>query len=113
MAEQHQPVVQEQPKAVERPARPRSRGDDGTIFVGKKPTMSYVLAVMTQLSGSKEVSVRARGRSISTAVDVAEAVKNKFLKDVTNTVSIGTEQITDQTGKRLNVSTIDIVVKRK
>ncbi len=117
MAEQHQTAVQEQPKAAEQKTeqktRPKSRADDNTVFVGKKPTMSYVLALMTQLSVNKEVNVRARGRSISTAVDVVEAVKNKFLRDITPAVTIGTEQITDQSGKRLNVSTIDIVVRKK
>ena len=52
------------------------RTDDNVIYIGKKPPMSYVLAVITQFntSGSDEVILKARGRSISTAVDTAEIV---------------------------------------
>ena len=86
------------------------RMDDNVVFVGQKPTMSYVLAVMTQFSGSlKEVHLKARGRSISRAVDVAEIVKNRFLQDVkVNDIEIGTEEREVEEGNKINVSTIDI-----
>ena len=86
---------------------------DNVVFVGKKPTMSYVLAVMTQFSdGVNEVHVRARGRSISSAVDVAEAVRNKFIKELKNEVSINTEEIIDERNNKLNISTINITLKK-
>jgi DNA-binding protein len=87
---------------------------DNTVFVGKKPTMSYVLAVVTQFGdGMTEVHVKARGRSISKAVDVAQIVRNKFVKDVEIAgVEIGTEKVTSEDGKELNVSTIDITLKK-
>jgi len=88
------------------------RGDDNVIFVGKKPTMSYVLAVMTQFDRNPEVVVKARGRAISRAVDVAEAVRNKFMKGAKSEVSIDTEVVTDSEGKRLNISTIEIALSR-
>jgi DNA-binding protein Alba len=88
------------------------KADDNTIFVGKKPTMSYVLAAITQLGKNKEVHVRARGRSISTAVDVAEVVKNKFMQGIKNSVQIGTEQVTDKDSRTLNVSTIEITLTK-
>ena len=86
------------------------RTDDNIVFVGQKPTMSYVLAVITQFSGSlKEVHLKARGRSISRAVDVAEIVKNRFLQDVkVNEIEIGTEEREVEQGHKINVSTIDI-----
>jgi DNA-binding protein len=86
------------------------RMDDNVVFVGQKPTMSYVLAVITQFSGSlKEVHLKARGRSISRAVDVAEIVKNRFLGDVkVNSIDIGTEEREVEEGNKINVSTIDI-----
>jgi DNA-binding protein len=86
------------------------RMDDNVVFVGQKPTMSYVLAVITQFSGSlKEVHLKARGRSISRAVDVAEIVKNRFLQDVkVNDIEIGTEEREVEEGNKINVSTIDI-----
>ncbi len=83
--------------------------EDNVVFVGKKPTMSYVLAVMTQFSdGANEVHLKARGRSISSAVDIAEAVRNKFIHSLERTVEIGTEQIVDERNNKLNISTIDI-----
>ncbi|MBI2676208.1 MAG: DNA-binding protein Alba [Candidatus Aenigmarchaeota archaeon] len=90
----------------------RAKADDNVVFVGKKPTMSYVLAVLTQFDNNKEVHVKARGRSISTAVDVVEAVKNKFVRDAKSQVAIGTEQVEDETGRKLNVSTIDITLTK-
>ena len=93
--------------------RPAARADDNVVFVGKKPTMSYVLAVMTQFnSGANEVLIKARGRSISRAVDVAEVAKNRFLKNVSKNITSETEVITDEKGIKLNVSTINISLKK-
>ena len=77
--------------------------------------MSYVLACVTQFNeGQSEVLLRARGRSISHAVDVAEIVRNKFM---TNTeiknVTIGTEEVTGDQGEKVNVSSIEIVLAKK
>jgi len=55
---------------------------ENTVYIGKKPTMNYVLAVVTVFnSGADEVVVKARGKSISRAVDVAEIVRNRFVQD--------------------------------
>jgi DNA-binding protein len=80
--------------------------------VGKKPAMSYVLAVLTGFQGgSKEVVVKARGRAISRAVDVVQIAKNRFLSNLqVKDIRLGTEQITDEQNRTLNVSTIEIVI---
>ena len=90
------------------------RMDDNVVYVGQKPTMSYVLAVITQFTGGlKEVHLKARGRSISRAVDVAEVVKNRFLQDVkVNSIDIGTEEREVEEGNKINVSTIDIKLNK-
>ncbi len=87
---------------------------DNVIFVGKKPPMAYVLAIITQFNdGKKEVILRARGKSISRAVDVAEIVRNKFFTDVkVRDIKISTEEMTNQQGEKVNVSTIEIVLER-
>ncbi len=87
-----------------------TRAADNVVFVGRKPTMSYVLAVITQFSnGLKEVHVKARGRSISRAVDVAEIVRNRFLGDnKVKSIEIGTEEREVEEGNKINVSTVDI-----
>ena len=52
------------------------------VYVGKKPFMNYVTAVVMQFTqGANEVVIKARGRNISRAVDVAEMVRKRFLKD--------------------------------
>ncbi|UCF50758.1 MAG: DNA-binding protein Alba [Thermoplasmatales archaeon] len=90
--------------------------DENVIFIGRKPPMSYVLAVITQFNenGSKGVILKARGKSISTAVDTAEIVKNRFMKDVkVKNIKINTESLTNEEGRNSNVSSIEIDLIRK
>ncbi len=102
-------------KIQNRPFLKRVRADSNIIFIGKKPAMSYVLACVTQLNGGhKEVILRARGRAISHAVDVAQIVKNKFMLDTEiSKVNLGTEIVKDQSGQELNVSSIEILLGKK
>ncbi len=88
--------------------QPRTKSADNVILVGKKPPMAYALGVVTQFSnGQKEVNVKARGMSISKAVDVAEIVRRKFAKDArVSSIEIGTEEMLAQNGQKRNVSTI-------
>ena len=88
---------------------------DNVVFIGKKPAMSYVLACVTQFNeGKPEIFLRARGRAISHAVDVAEIVKNKFVTDTEiRNVTIGTEQVSGDQGEKLNVSSIEIILGKK
>jgi DNA-binding protein len=105
----------EQKKAAgEQKARKETKaGKDNTIYVGKKPAMSYVLAVITQFSdGIPEVNLKARGRSISRAVDVVEVVRNRFLQGVKYSIDIGTEELQDEQRGRINVSTISITLTK-
>jgi len=90
----------------------------GIVFVGNKTPMDYVLAVMTRLSASdaKEVVLKARGQAITTAVDVAEITRNRFLKDLKiGRIAIGTEEMPAREGEnraRL-VSTIEITLTKE
>ena len=88
--------------------------DDNTVYVGSKPAMSYVLAVVTQFSeGHETVHIKARGKAISRAVDVAEMVKSKFKEDATvEDISIDTDQIDTDEGGELNVSSIQVDLKQ-
>ena len=84
------------------------------MYIGKKPSMNYVLAINSRMNnGLDEVTVKARGRTISKAVDIAEIVTNRFVPEANdNDVKISTEEITRDDGTRTNVSTIEIVIKR-
>lgn len=99
---------------TEQKTQKRTRMDDNVIFVGQKPTMSYVLAVITQFtSGVKEVNIKSRGRAISRAVDVAEVVKNKFMNDLkVKNIEIGTEEREVEGGNKINVSTMNIILAK-
>jgi DNA-binding protein len=90
--------------------------ESNSVLIGRKPVMNYVLACITSFhGGAKEVSVKARGRAISRAIDVVEVVRRRFLPDVeVASISIGTDQISlREEGSGLsNVSTIEIILKR-
>jgi archaea-specific DNA-binding protein len=91
--------------------------EPNAVLIGKKPLMNYVLACITFFhSGAKEVSIKARGRSICRAIDVAEVVRHKFLPDVKiKSIGIGTDQLLPQDEEAqgvTNVSTIDIRLMR-
>ncbi len=88
-------------------------GETNVVYVGRKPTMSYVLAIITSFTGSnaKEVTLKARGRAITTAVDVAEITRRRFMKDLNvGKITIGTEEIKQEEGGTRNVSTIEITL---
>ena len=88
--------------------------EENTVFIGKKPTMNYVLAVVTQFnSGSDSVVIKARGRAISRAVDVAEIVRNRFITEAKiDDIKIATESITTDSNTSANVSSIEIYMKK-
>ncbi len=85
--------------------------DDNVVYVGNKPVMNYVLAVVTQFNnGASEVAVKARGKAISRAVDTVEVAKNRFLEgSKVKDIKIGTEKIATDRGES-NVSIIEIVM---
>ena len=105
----------EETTTEEKPKRVEKRAESNVVFVGKKPAMSYVLACVTQFNdGKEEVILKARGRAISHAVDVAEIVKNKFVTNAeVKNVSIGTEELETEQGEKLNVSSIEIILGKK
>ena len=87
---------------------------DNVVLIGKKPSMAYVMAVVTQFgSGQKEVHIKARGRAISKCVDVAEISKNKFIQGAKITeIRVSTEQVTTEKNEKFGVSTISITLAK-
>ena len=86
---------------------------DNTVYIGSKPILVYVTAIMTAVGRNPgEVFVKARGRSISSAVDAVEVTRNRFLSDLTCEVSIGTEEMQGDEGGTRNVSTIEIILRK-
>ncbi len=85
--------------------------DNNVVYVGNKPVMNYVLAVVKEFNnGANEVVIKARGKAISRAVDAAEVSRNRFLTDAKiNGITIGTEKMVSENGAS-NVSIIEIVL---
>ena len=89
--------------------------EENTVFVGNKPVTAYVMACVTQFNrNANSIVLKARGRAISRAVDVAEVLKNRFMKGLVEITSIetGTEQIETREGNLSNISSIEITVTK-
>lgn len=87
-----------------------------TVYIGRKPTMSYVMAVLTSLNrgDADSVVLKARGRAITTAVDVAEITRNRYMTNLSKPViQIDTEKIVDAEQQTRNVSCISITLNRE
>ena len=91
--------------------------DDHVVFIGAKPFMNYVTGVVMQFTtqNAKEVIVKARGKFISRAVDVAEVASKRFLENSVNTkdIKIDSEEFENKEGKQVRVSTIEITLGKK
>ena len=90
---------------------------DSIIYIGKKPTMNYVLAVVTQVNGGvPRVTIKARGNSISKAVDVVEIARHRFLPDLkdpsSDGISIKSEELANEDGTKSKISSIQIRIKK-
>lgn len=88
--------------------------ENNTIFVGSKPVMNYVLAVVTLFNnGFDSVLIRARGKAISRAVDTAEIVRNRFITDCdVSDINISTEKLENVNQEKTNVSIIEILIEK-
>jgi archaea-specific DNA-binding protein len=90
---------------------------DNSIFIGTKPFMIYVTSVVMQFTTKNvnEVVIKARGKFISRAVDVAEVASKRFLENSVNVkdIKINSEGFKNKIGKDITVSTIEILLGRK
>ena len=84
------------------------------IFIGKKSIMTYVNATLTLLANEPVVTIKARGKSITTAVDVSQMIVKRLnaVGYKVSDVRIFSERMTSQDGRERNVSTIEIDVSR-
>lgn len=91
---------------------------DNIVFIGIKPFMNYVTGVVMQFTTKKqkEVIIKARGKFIKNAVDVAEVARKRFLKDEQieiKDIKINSEELENKEGKKINVSTIEIILEKR
>jgi len=94
----------------------QSEGLDNSIFIGNKPFMNYVTGVVMQFTTKEapEVTIKARGKFISRAVDVAEVARNRFLENAVGVrdIKIDSEEFTNREGRQVRVSTVEITLHK-
>jgi DNA-binding protein len=84
------------------------------IFIGKKPILTYLNATLTLLANEPTVTIKARGRSIVTAVDVSQMIVKRMnaMGYKVSGVRIFSERLESKDGKERNVSTIEVDVSK-
>ena len=92
--------------------------DNNIIYIGTKPFMNYVSSIDIQfnMKGRNEVIIKARGKFINQAVDVAEVVKKRGLRDrkiEVKEIKIDSEEFENKDGRKIHVSTIEIILIAK
>lgn len=126
-----EPISQSEPESTKEPEiqheEVKAEEDDGenpgggsnlernVIFVGVKPIMTYVTATLTQLAAQPTVTIKARGKRITQAVDVSQMIVKRMdaVGYVVDDVRIASDSLTSQDGKQRNVSTIEIDITIK
>ena len=82
------------------------------VFIGTKPFMNYVTSIAMAFTAhnAPEVIVKARGKFISKGVDVAEVAAKRFMdnKIEVKDIKINSEEFTNENGKLIRVSSIEI-----
>jgi len=108
-------MAEEKPTEPSKPEKAPAPREPNVVFIGSKPVMNYVTACLTVFNvGGKEVILKARGNSISRAVDTVEVLRRGFIKDlVVKDIKLGTEEMTREDNRKSNVSTIEITVTKK
>lgn len=87
---------------------------DNVVYIGSKPILNYCMAVIEGLSQGGSVALKARGRAISRAVDVAEVTRNRYLNGVrVESIDITTEELDSLDGNTRNVSAITILLRNE
>lgn len=91
---------------------------ENIVFIGGKPFINYVTGVVMQFTTNHAgtVIIKSRGKFIGKAVDVAEVARKKFLTDndiSVENVKIGSEDFENKEGKKVSVSTMEIILKKK
>ena len=84
------------------------------VFIGKKPILTYLNATLTLLANEPTVTIKARGRSMVTAVDVSQMIVKRMsaMRYRVSGVRIFSETLESKDGKERNVSTIEVDVSK-
>ena len=114
-----EPTIEPTPEPTPEPnadesLTPKPLEERNIIFVGTKPIMTYVSATLTQLSTRPSVTIKARGKRITQAVDVSQMIMKRMdsVGYEISDVRISSDSLTSQDGKQRNVSTMEIDISK-
>jgi len=109
--------ISENKQPKEAISKPRRNENDHTVLVGDKPFMNYVTGVVMQFTtqNADEVTIKARGKFISRAVDISEVTRKRFLEGRVDLgeIKVDSEDFENREGKQIRVSTIEIHLLKK
>ena len=110
-----EPTPEPEPEPTPEPETSKPSEERDVIFVGTKPIMTYVSATLTQLSTRPTVTIKARGKRITQAVDVSQMIVKRMdsVGYVISDVRISSDSLTSQDGKQRNVSTMEIDISKE
>ena len=118
-----EPEPEPEPEPTPEPSNPsddssvnsNSTEERNVIFIGTKPIMSYVSATLTQLSTRPSITIKARGKRITQAVDVSQMIVKRMdtVGYVISDVRISSDSLTSQDGKQRNVSNMEIDITKE
>ena len=108
-AKEEAPETPSEPEGAEKTAQRRD-----IIFVGSKPIMTYVHATLTQIATNPTVTIKARGKKITHAVDVSQMIVKRMdtVGYRINDVRIASDLLMSEDGKQRNISTIEIDITK-
>ncbi|MBT7473983.1 MAG: DNA-binding protein [Nitrosopumilus sp.] len=111
-----EPVAEPTPEPVAEPTpKIETTEERNVIFIGTKPIMDYVSATLTQLSTRPTITIKARGKRITQAVDVSQMITKRMdaVGFVISDVRISSELLTSQDGKERKVSNMEIDISKE
>ena len=99
-----------EPQTSKKPFSPEEKPTRNLILIGVKPLVTYVNSTLTQLSTLPTVTIKARGKRITQAVDVSQFILKRMhsIGYSISDVRISSDALQSKDGKTRNVSTIEI-----
>ncbi|MBO49060.1 MAG: DNA-binding protein [Candidatus Nitrosopelagicus sp.] len=109
-APESEPQSAPEPEPRKKPFNPEEKPTRNLILIGVKPLVTYVNSTLTQLSTLPTVTIKARGKRITQAVDVSQFILKRMhsIGYSISDVRISSDALESKDGKTRNVSTIEI-----
>ena len=111
---QPEPQPESETKSETKPFIPEEKPTRKLILIGVKPLVTYVKSTFTQLSTLPTVTIKARGKRITQAVDVSQFIMKRMhsIGYRISDVRISSDALESRDGKTRNVSTIEIDISK-